>query len=142
MAVIAAFLLGQPVVGLVIVLMQSGGEALERLAAGRASEELRALEHAVPRTVHLVGDARVVDVDADMVTPGQTILVRPGEVVPCDDVVSSGRSHLDTSGITGEPLPAPAVEGTPVMSGSVNQEGPLEIRVLVIARESQLRAHC
>lgn len=137
MAVIAAFLLSQPVVGLVIVLMQSGGEALERLAAGRASNALRALEDAVPRTVHVVSGSRVVDVDADTVAAGQTILVRPGEVVPCDGVVSAGQSHLDTSSLTGEPMPARAVESTRVMSGSVNQEGPLEISVTAIARESQ-----
>lgn len=137
LAVIAALLLVQPIVGLVIVLMQSGGEALEKLAAGRASEALRALEEAAPRTVHRMSGAVVEDVDVDEVQRGESVLVRPGELIPCDGEVVSGRSQLDTSSLTGEPMPVPATRGTMVMSGSVNQEGPLVIRVLALARESQ-----
>lgn len=137
LAVIASILLGQPVVGLVIVLMQSGGEALERLAEGRATDALRALEEAAPRTLHRMRGESVEDVDVDVVRERDSILVRPGEMVPCDGEVMKGSSHLDTSSLTGEPMPEKVTPGSRVMSGSVNQEGPLVIRVLAVARESQ-----
>ncbi|MEO8578385.1 MAG: HAD-IC family P-type ATPase, partial [Gemmatimonadales bacterium] len=137
LAVLASLLLGQPVVGLVIVLMQSGGEALEHLAEGRATDALRALEEAVPTTLHRVIGGSVEDVDVDLVRQGDTILVRPGEMVPCDGEVVKGNSHVDTSSLTGEPMPERVTAASKVMSGSINQEGPLVIRVLAVAQESQ-----
>lgn len=137
LAVIAALLLGHPIVGLVIVLMQSGGEALERLAEGRATDALRALQEAAPRTVHrMVGDS-VEDVAVDLVRRGDSLLIRPGEMIPCDGEVIKGSSHMDTSSLTGEPLPEKVTPGSPVMSGSVNQEGAITLRVLAVAKESQ-----
>lgn len=137
LAVIASALLGQPVVGLVIVLMQSGGEALERFAEGRASDALRALEDAAPVTVHRIAGGVVDDIDVDAVRKSDSILVRPGEMIPCDGEVIDGSSHLDTSSLTGEPMPERVAAGSKVMSGSVNRESPLVIRVIAIARESQ-----
>jgi cation transport ATPase len=86
LAIITAVLLGQPIPGLVVVLMQTGGEALERYAEGRASRAVRALEDAAPRVAHRVGDD-ITDVPVAGIRPGDRILVRPGEVVPCDGVV-------------------------------------------------------
>ncbi len=137
LAVIAAFLIGQPLVGLVVVVMQSGGEALEGFAAGRARNALRALEEAAPARVHRINNGKVEDVDADVVLPGDSILVRPGEMIACDGEVTSGESHIDVSTLTGEPAPLPVSNGTRVMSGAVNQEGAIGIRVMAIARESQ-----
>ena len=137
LAVVAAFLLDQPFVGLVIVLMQSGGEALEALAEGKATNALRALQDAAPRIVHRIRDGVIEDVDPDSVRTGEEILVRPGEVLPVDGEVIAGRSHIDTSRITGEPVPVTAETGTTVMSGTVNQESPLTIRVTAVASQSQ-----
>jgi heavy metal translocating P-type ATPase len=136
-AVIAAFVLGQPLVGLVVVLMQSGGEALEKYAEGRATSALRILEDAAPRIVHRIDQGKVEDVAVGVVAIDDTILVRPGETVPCDGEIMSGESHLDVSTLTGEPVPLSGRQGTPVMSGAVNQEGALVIRVTALARESQ-----
>ena len=86
-AIVTAAALGQPLVGLVIVLMQTGGEALERYAEGRASDAVRALEAAAPRIAHRVRDERIPeDVPVDDVAPGDVLLVRPGELVPCDAI--------------------------------------------------------
>jgi heavy metal translocating P-type ATPase len=137
LAVITSALLGQPVVGLVIVLMQSGGEALERFAEGRASDALRALEEAAPETLHRLAKGTIEDVNVNAVRKGDFILVRPGEMIPCDGDVASGTSHLDKSSLTGEPLPERVMIGSTVLSGSVNRESPLVIRVLAVARESQ-----
>jgi cation transport ATPase len=69
LAIVAAALLGQPFVGLVIVLMQTGGEALERYAEGRASDAVRALEAAAPRTAHRIHGDAIEDIHADDVEP-------------------------------------------------------------------------
>ncbi len=137
LAVITAVLLRQPIVGLVIVLMQTGGEALEHLAEGKASDALRALEKASPKIVHLVRGKSIEDVDVDQVKQGDVVLVRAGEMVPCDGDVVEGTSHLDTASITGEPVPRKIEPGSPAMSGSINQHGPVKIRVTAIAAESQ-----
>jgi len=137
LAIVASALLGQPFVGLVIVVMQTGGEALERYAEGRASDAVRALEAAAPRIAHRVRDERVEDVPVDDVTPNDVLLVRPGELVPCDAVVLDGSAHIDVSMLTGEPLPVVASRGTRLMSGSANLDGALTIRALAPARESQ-----
>ena len=137
MTVVTALALGHPVVGLVIVIMQTGGEALERLAEGRASEALRALQETAPRKAHRIADDSVDDIDVADMQRDDVILVRPGEMVPCDGEVIAGRSHLDTATLTGEPLPRKVEVGDEVMSGSINKESPLTIRAIAVGEESQ-----
>lgn len=137
LAIVSAAALGQPFAGLVIVLMQSGGEALERYAEGRASAAVRALEDAAPRRAHRIVNGEILDVAADRIAVGDRLLVRPGELVPCDGMVVDGRSHVDTSRLTGESIPLTAAPGARLMSGAVNQEGPLTVQATAISRESQ-----
>jgi heavy metal translocating P-type ATPase len=137
LAIVAAFLLDQPLPGLIVVLMQTGGEALEAYARGRASDAVRALEAAAPTIAHREEQGGVVDLPADAVRVGDRILVRPGELVPCDGVVVEGRSHADLARLTGEPVPILADVGVTLLSGSRNLDGPLTLRVLAPARESQ-----
>lgn len=137
LSIVGALVLGHPVAGLVIVLMQSGGEALEEYAAGRASAAVRHLEAMAPRLAHRVRDGSASDIPVDEILVGDELLVRPGELVPCDGVVTRGTSHVDTASLTGEPVPVRAGAGTRLMSGSSNQEGPLAMRATALARESQ-----
>jgi heavy metal translocating P-type ATPase len=137
LAIVTALLLDQPLPGLIVVLMQTGGEALEDYARGRASAAVRDLEAAAPTVAHRVTPDGVADVPADAIAVAETILVRPGELVPCDGVVTDGRSHVDAAQLTGEPVPLVAEPGVKLLSGSRNLEGPLTLRVLAPARESQ-----
>lgn len=143
LAVVVAIVLVRPLAGLVIVLMQTGGEALDEYAEGRASAAVRALEGDAPRIAHRVrgegdtGDSQVDDLPVDDVEVGDRLLVRPGEMVPCDGVVVYGFSHVDTSRLTGEPLTVEAWDGSALLSGSVNLEGALTIRATTVAGESQ-----
>jgi cation transport ATPase len=132
-----AIVLGEPIAGLVIVLMQSGGEALERYAEGRASAALVALEAAAPRIAHRMVDERVQDVAAGDVAVGDVLLIRPGELIPCDGVVIAGSSDLDTSQLTGEAMPVDAHAGVVVHSGACNGAGVLRMRATARAGESQ-----
>ena len=140
LAIVGAVLLREPLAGLVIVLMRSGGEALEQYAAGRASAALRELEAAAPRVAHrLVGaDLTIVDdVPAGEIQIGDPLLVRPGELVPCDGIVRDGTSLVDVARLTGEPVPVAAAPGTALMSGSVNGDGVLTIAATARAEDSQ-----
>lgn len=138
LSIVTAAIVGQPLAGLVIVLMQTGGEALERFAERRASAAVRELEKAAPRIAHLLTGTRgLVDVPVDEIEPGDVFLVRPGELIPCDGVVLSGFSEIDASQLTGEAIPVPAREGTLLMSGSLNAYGVLSVRASARAAESQ-----
>lgn len=137
LAIITSILIGQPLVGYVIVLMQTGGEALERYAAGRASKALRKLAENAPHIVHRIDGSGTHDVHPESVEIGDSILVRPGEMIPCDGVVIAGESHVDTSTLTGEPVPRRVSVNQTVMSGATNEESPLTIRVTAIAEDSQ-----
>jgi heavy metal translocating P-type ATPase len=137
LAILTALLLQQPLPGLVVVLMQTGGEALEHYAAGRASRAVEQLEAAAPRRANRLRGSIVEEIPAEQVCLGDLVLVRPGEMVPCDGVVVRGYSHIDQSRLTGEPVPVTAELGTRLMSGSLNVEGPLTVEVRAIASESQ-----
>ncbi len=138
LAIVSAAALYQPFAGLVVVIMLTGGAALERYAEGRAGAAVAALEQAAPRQAHIRdGDGTVRDVAAETVKVGDLLLVRPGELVPCDGDVVDGRSHVDASAITGEPLAVPVAVGSHVVSGSANVDGPLTVRASASAGESQ-----
>ena len=126
LAVIAAVILGQPAAGLVIVLMQTGGEALEHAAARRASKAVAELEAQAPRIAHLESEGGgFEDVPVDQIRIGDHLMVKPGEMVPCEGIIRDGCSSFDTSRITGEPLPRSAEVGSEVLSGTVNLDSPV-----------------
>jgi heavy metal translocating P-type ATPase len=145
LAIVTAVVLREPVAGLVIVLMQTGGELLERYAEGRASEAVRELEAAAPRIAHRLAPgvettvdaaAEVEDIATDRIAVGDLLLVRPGEMVPCDGEVAAGTTSLDTSRVTGEPLPERVIAGAAVRSGVVNLQSPFVLRATAPASES------
>jgi len=137
LAIVTAIVLQQPFAGLVIVLMQTGGELLERYAEGRASNAVRELEAAAPRIAHRVtNDTVIEDIPAEQIVVGDHVLVRPGEMVPCDGTVVDGTSSLDTSRLTGEAVPERVAAGSAVRSGVVNTVSPILVLVTAPARES------
>jgi heavy metal translocating P-type ATPase len=139
LSIIGAVALGEPLAGFVIVLMQTGGEALERYAEGRASAALDALEQAAPRIAHVERDAgtRVEDIAATQVVIGDVLIVRPGDVLACDGVVIDGQSDVDMSSLTGEPMPVHVAASARVMSGTINALGSFRYRASAIAEQSQ-----
>lgn len=123
--------------GIIIVLMLTGGEALEDYAERRAKKELSALLKNKPRKAHLVKGSGTIDVAVSSVKVGDRLRLLPGEVVPVDAEVIEGASSFDESSLTGESLPVTKKEGDALLSGSVNVEGVIVIRALHTAKDSQ-----
>ncbi|WP_327017014.1 heavy metal translocating P-type ATPase [Cryobacterium sp. MP_3.1] len=139
MAIIATILVGEYVATLLIVLMLSGGAALEDYAAGRAQRELNALLDRVPQIAHLLrgGSSDVDDVPATLVQIGDLLLVRPAEIVPVDADLVSASAAFDESSLTGESLPVERHAGDPVLSGSINGQAAATVRATALAADSQ-----
>src|SRR4051812_38827411 len=104
-AMVGALALGEELAGAVIGLMFTGGAAPETLASRRARRELTQVVERAPRVAQLRLPDGIAEVNIDQVRPGDTVLVRTGEVVPVDGVVASEEAVLDTSTLSGEPLP-------------------------------------
>jgi heavy metal translocating P-type ATPase len=136
LAIAGAMVLNQPLAGLVVALMQTGGEALEHYAERRASRAVRELEAQAPRIAHRIDGDRIVDITAEEVRVGDLVLVRPGEMVPCDGVVTEGSAAVDIARITGEPVPLHGTAGVELRSGSLVLDGPLTLQAHALASES------
>ena len=151
-AIVSTVLVGEYIASMIIVLMLAGGTALEDYAAGRAKGELTALLERVPQTAHrerngtsAAGtntggtqiDGQHQDVAATDVEIGDILLVKPGEVVPLDGVLLSESGSFDESSLTGESLPVERSAGEGLMSGSLNGEAAVRMRVTARMEDSQ-----
>ncbi len=136
-AIITSVLLGEVWAGIIIVLMLTGGEALEDYAEKRAKSELSALMDRAPKQAHVIKGRKTVDVPVKKVQTGDKLLIKPGEVVPVDCVIIEGSSSLDESSLTGEPLPIDKKAGDQLLSGSINQESALTVKALHTSEDSQ-----
>ncbi|MCZ2150486.1 MAG: cadmium-translocating P-type ATPase [Bryobacterales bacterium] len=136
-SIVASALLGEYLVGAIIVLMLSGGAALERYATARASAVLDALARRMPQIAHRRAPHGVEDVAVGEVGPGDLLVVYPHEICPADGVVTSGHGTMDESYLTGEPFLISKAPGAAVLSGAVNGEMPLEITTTRKPRDSR-----
>jgi heavy metal translocating P-type ATPase len=137
MAIVGAIVLDQAFAGVVIVLMQSGGEALERYAFHRATSSLEELLRRAPRTAWRRRGDRVEEVPVSTVVPGDVVTVRAGDLVPVDGEVAGSAALLDESAVTGEPLPRRRPAGETVLSGTANVGDAFDLRAVRPSRESQ-----
>ncbi len=136
-AIIATVLVGEYWASIVIVVMLSGGEALEDFAAGRAERELTSLLERVPQIAHRYrADGSFEDVPATDVRIGDRLLVRPSELVPVDARLVSASGTFDESSLTGESLPVDKVDGDSVLSGSVNGFDAVDVVATAVAADS------
>ena len=136
-AIVAAVLLKQYWAAIVVVIMLTGGESLEDYADHRALSELSSLLAHAPTTAHLLKNKKQVDVKASEIKAGDVFIVKPGELVPTDGVITSGRSSFDESSLTGESLPQDKGEKELLLSGSINLDSPVTVRSTASANDSQ-----
>jgi len=128
-ATIGAFAIGEFAEGVAVMLFYRIGEFFEDLAVNRSRRSIAALMDIRPDYANLkVGDG-VRRVAPDQVAIGELILVRPGEKVPLDGIVVEGRSSVDTSALTGESMPRDLEVGAEILSGSLNHNGLLTVKV-------------
>lgn len=137
-AIAATVAVGEYWASIIIVIMLTGGEALEDAAAHRAERELTSLLDRTPQIAHRVGpDGEITDIPATDVAVGERILVRPSEIVPVDGLLLSDRAQFDESSLTGESMPVERSLGQSVLSGSVNGQRAVEIETTARAEDSQ-----
>ncbi|MEX2105979.1 MAG: heavy metal translocating P-type ATPase [Solirubrobacterales bacterium] len=139
-AMVGALALGELLAGVVIGLMFSGGLALEEVASARARRELTALVERAPKIARLRVPDGFRDVPVEQVEVGDVALVRTGEVIPIDGTILSPEGVVDTSALSGEPLPVNIKQGMPVLSGTSNAGSPFEVRADRPAAESAYAA--
>ena len=119
-----------------VMLFFQVGELFEGIAEDRSRRSIAHLMDLRPDVAHVERDGKLLDVSPEEVAVGETVLVRPGEILPMDGVVVEGRSSLNTVALTGESVPRSAGEGQEVLSGCVNLSGVLRIRTGKPAGES------
>ena len=136
-AIVTSVLLHEYWAGMVIVLMLTGGEALEDYAERRAKTELTALLKSAPTKAHVLKGRKTVDVAVNQVQASDKLIIKPGEVVPVDAIILEGTASFDEASLTGESLPQVKKAGQEILSGSVNIDGALTVRALRSAKDSQ-----
>jgi heavy metal translocating P-type ATPase len=136
-SIVTSLILGEYIAGALVVLMLSGGTALEEYAMRRASSVLDALLKRMPTIAHKRNDGVTTDIHAEDVRTGDELVVLPHELCPVDGVVVEGRSSMDESYLTGEPYRISKTPGCEVISGAINGEGLIVISALREARDSR-----
>ncbi|KRK37367.1 heavy metal translocating P-type ATPase [Levilactobacillus parabrevis] len=136
-AVLATLAVGEYWAALIVLLMLTGGDALEDFAASRANSELQELLNNSPQTAHRVVGERLSDVAVSLVAVGDRLLVKPGEVMPVDGTLATGPTTVNEASLTGEARPIEKQVGDTVMSGSINGEASVYLQADQTADNSQ-----
>src|SRR4029453_3044120 len=126
-SIVTSVLLSEYLAGSIVVLMLSGGEALENYALRNASSVLRALAKRMPAIAHRKRDSVIADVELDDIAVGDTLVVYPHDVCPVDGTVIDGHGVMNEAFLTGEPFEITKAPGSAVISGAVNGESALTI---------------
>jgi len=148
-SIVTSVLLGEYLAGSIVVLMLSGGEALENYAVRSASSVLRALAKRMPSVAHRKKDSAISDVALGDIVVGDTLVVYPHDICPVDGTVIEGNGVMNEAYLTGEPFEITKAPGSAVISGAVNGESALTItatrravdsryaRIMEVMRESE-----
>src|SRR6266404_3845715 len=136
LALIAALCIGQFLTALVIAFFVLFAELVEGYTVGGGRRAIQTLIDALPRQVRVRRGGQERELETNEVAAGETIIIRPGERIPADGVVSKGHSFVDQSSITGESLPVEKVERSKVFAGTINEDGVLEVCVEKIGRDT------
>ena len=137
LSIVTAVFTGQYLVATIIVLMLSGGTALESYATDRAKSVLSALAKRTPTVAHRKTAAALEDISLDQIKIGDTLVILPHEIAPVDGTVTDGRGRMDESFLTGEPFEISKTTGSPVLSGALNGEDALAIQASRLPSESR-----
>ncbi|WP_461614610.1 heavy metal translocating P-type ATPase [Clostridium sp. Marseille-QA1073] len=128
-ATVGAFAIGEFPEGVAVMLFYQVGELFQDIAVNKSRKSISSLMDIRPDFANLKTDGEIVKVSPEEVSVDDIIIIKPGEKVPLDGVVIEGKSMLDTSALTGESMPRNVEEGNDVLSGFINQNGVITVRV-------------
>ncbi len=136
LATVGALCIGEYAEASFVMLFYQVGEWFQSYAVGKSRRSISDLMDICSDYANLVQDEGIVEVDPAEISVGDIIVVKPGEKVPLDGVVIEGQSSLNTAALTGESLPRDVVEGDQIISGCINLQGLLKIRVTQVFEDS------
>jgi P-type E1-E2 ATPase len=136
-SIVTAVLLKEYLVASIVVLMLSGGTALEQFGTNRASQVLNLLAKRVPSVAHRKGPDRIVDIQLQEVAIGDHLVILPHEICPADGVVLEGQGSMNEAYLTGEPFEVPKAPGAQVISGSINGNAAMTVRAEKLPADSR-----
>lgn len=137
LALVTAAWVGEYLAAVLIIIMLSGGQALEAYAMRKASSVLLALAERMPASAHRRNDEQIEEIPLAEIAVGDEIVVFPHEAAPVDGVVIEGHGSMDESYLTGEPYQVSKAQGAVVLSGAINGEAVLVIRAEKLAQDSR-----
>jgi heavy metal translocating P-type ATPase len=136
-SIITSVILGEYLVAAIVILMLSGGTALEQFASRRASSVLDALAKRMPQVAHRKFANDLSDIELKDIAVGDTLVIFPHEICPVDGVVIEGHGKMNEAYLTGEPFEIAKTPGSEVLSGSINGDAALNIRAEKLATDSR-----
>ncbi len=136
-SIVTAYLLSENLAASLVILMLSGGETLERYASGRASKALTAFIKRLPSKVKRLEGDILNEVNVSDIAVGDVFSFAPHQISPFDGIVESGKGSVDESLLTGEPYQVSKVAGSKIVSGSVNGEAALTVKVTTIGKDTR-----
>ena len=136
-SIVTSVLVGEPLAGVIVVLMLSGGEVLESYAVKRASSALELLARRMPQVAHRRDGDQTTDIPLDQIQVGDLLSVFPHEISPVDGTVTVGHGMMDESYLTGEPYQVDKAPGSAIISGAINGNAALTIRADKLAIDSR-----
>ena len=128
-ATIGAFLIGEFQEAVIVMLFYQIGELFQDYAVDKSRKSISSLMNIRPDYANLKKDGKEEKVDPDEIKLGETIIIKPGEKVPLDGIVIEGTSMIDTSALTGESVPRKVNINDEILSGSINIDGVIEVKV-------------
>ena len=137
LAIGTSAVIGEYLAGSIVVLMLSGGTALEQYAIRRASAVLGALAKRLPSIAHRRTGSQLTDIALEQVQAGDVLALFPHEICPVDGIVIEGHGTMDESYLTGEPYLISKTRGAPVLSGAVNGDAALTIEATKLPKDSR-----
>jgi len=137
-ATIGAFATGEYPEAVGVMLFYEIGEFFEDIAVGKSRKQIMEAVDMRPEVVRYIDGDNVIELDPEEIEIGDIIEVRPGDRIPLDGVVVKGDSRIDTSAVTGEPVPVGVKEGSEVVSGCVNMSGLIYVKVEKLLEESMV----
>jgi len=139
-AVIGAMSIGQWFEAATVTFLFSLALLLETWSVGRARQAIRSLLELAPKTARVMcsTDQKIEEKPVEAIKAGENLIIRPGEKIPLDGLISKGQTHINQAPITGESMPIPKQEEDEVYAGTINEEGSIEVRVTKAASDTTL----